>query len=258
MGARRRPARRRHAAVRHRQAGPRREGPDHHQLGGLQAPLGQGRDRHAVARHLGDHPVPGRGEEGRREPRRHRLHAVPGPGGRQRSARPSAPTTTRPSTSTPKHKEAARAWIDWFTDKSGYAEDNLAISPLKDAPLPDGAEAVRRRGREVHRAGRRRGREGQADRQRSPRSASSSPSTARTSSTSPAARARAASTTSSPTSARSGPRPQASRGRPMTHAGTARPRQRGTGKAAAGGRRRPPRRAPPRRRRRAGRAPGGG
>jgi len=34
------------------------------------------------------------------------------------------------------HKEAARAWIDWFTDKSGYDKDNLAISPLKDAPLP--------------------------------------------------------------------------------------------------------------------------
>ncbi|MFH9890196.1 ABC transporter substrate-binding protein [Streptomyces luteogriseus] len=35
------------------------------------------------------------------------------------------------------HKDAARAWIDWFTDKSGYARDNLALSPLKDAPLPD-------------------------------------------------------------------------------------------------------------------------
>ncbi|MCL8014190.1 ABC transporter substrate-binding protein [Streptomyces sp. AS02] len=35
------------------------------------------------------------------------------------------------------HKEAARAWIDWFTDKSGYAADNLALSPLKSAPLPD-------------------------------------------------------------------------------------------------------------------------
>ncbi|GAA4041545.1 extracellular solute-binding protein [Streptomyces shaanxiensis] len=35
------------------------------------------------------------------------------------------------------HKEAARAWIDWFTDKSGYAADNLALSPLKTAPLPD-------------------------------------------------------------------------------------------------------------------------
>ncbi|KPI10468.1 extracellular solute-binding protein family 1 [Actinobacteria bacterium OK074] len=35
------------------------------------------------------------------------------------------------------HKEAARAWVDWFTDKSGYDKDNLAISPLKDAPLPD-------------------------------------------------------------------------------------------------------------------------
>ncbi|WP_285513537.1 ABC transporter substrate-binding protein [Streptomyces sp. NBRC 14336] len=35
------------------------------------------------------------------------------------------------------HKEAARAWIDWFTDESGYDRDNLAISPRKDAPLPE-------------------------------------------------------------------------------------------------------------------------
>ncbi|UUU30239.1 extracellular solute-binding protein [Streptomyces sp. CA-210063] len=35
------------------------------------------------------------------------------------------------------HKEAARAWIDWFTDKSGYAADNLSISTLKDDPLPE-------------------------------------------------------------------------------------------------------------------------
>ncbi|WP_030954169.1 ABC transporter substrate-binding protein, partial [Streptomyces sp. NRRL S-481] len=35
------------------------------------------------------------------------------------------------------HKAAARAWIDWFTDKSGYAADNLALSPLRSAPLPD-------------------------------------------------------------------------------------------------------------------------
>ncbi|MFJ4521316.1 ABC transporter substrate-binding protein [Streptomyces sp. NPDC088810] len=34
------------------------------------------------------------------------------------------------------HKDAARAWIDWFTDKSGYDKDNLAISPLRAAPLP--------------------------------------------------------------------------------------------------------------------------
>lgn len=34
------------------------------------------------------------------------------------------------------HKAAARAWVDWFTDKSTYAQDNLAISPLNDAPLP--------------------------------------------------------------------------------------------------------------------------
>ncbi|MFE9439793.1 extracellular solute-binding protein [Streptomyces sp. NPDC006602] len=36
-----------------------------------------------------------------------------------------------------KNKPAARAWIDWFTDKSGYDKDNLAISPLNDAPLPE-------------------------------------------------------------------------------------------------------------------------
>lgn len=35
------------------------------------------------------------------------------------------------------HKEAARAWIDWFTDKSGYAADNLTLSPVKGAPLPE-------------------------------------------------------------------------------------------------------------------------
>jgi raffinose/stachyose/melibiose transport system substrate-binding protein len=34
------------------------------------------------------------------------------------------------------HKAAARAWIDWFTDKSGYDRDNLAISPLKAASMP--------------------------------------------------------------------------------------------------------------------------
>jgi ABC-type glycerol-3-phosphate transport system substrate-binding protein len=35
-----------------------------------------------------------------------------------------------------KHKDAARAWIDWFTERSGYDKDNLAVSPLKDGPLP--------------------------------------------------------------------------------------------------------------------------
>lgn len=34
------------------------------------------------------------------------------------------------------HKEAARAWIDWFTDKSGYDRDNLAVSPLQNAAMP--------------------------------------------------------------------------------------------------------------------------
>jgi ABC-type glycerol-3-phosphate transport system substrate-binding protein len=36
-----------------------------------------------------------------------------------------------------KYKEAARAWIDWFTDKSTYGKDNLAISPLKNASMPE-------------------------------------------------------------------------------------------------------------------------
>ncbi|BFO16467.1 hypothetical protein SHKM778_28550 [Streptomyces sp. KM77-8] len=44
------------------------------------------------------------------------------------------------------HKEAARAWIDWFTDKSGYAAANLALSPLKDAPLPDILEPYEAKG----------------------------------------------------------------------------------------------------------------
>ncbi|MFD5655843.1 ABC transporter substrate-binding protein [Streptomyces hirsutus] len=35
------------------------------------------------------------------------------------------------------HKAAARAWIDWFTDESGYAQANLALSPLKADPLPE-------------------------------------------------------------------------------------------------------------------------
>ncbi|WP_328917611.1 MULTISPECIES: ABC transporter substrate-binding protein [unclassified Streptomyces] len=35
-----------------------------------------------------------------------------------------------------KHKAAARAWIDWFTDKSGYVQTNQAVPSLKGAPLP--------------------------------------------------------------------------------------------------------------------------
>ncbi len=35
------------------------------------------------------------------------------------------------------HKAAARAWIDWFTDTSGYAADNLTLSPVKGDPLPE-------------------------------------------------------------------------------------------------------------------------
>jgi raffinose/stachyose/melibiose transport system substrate-binding protein len=34
------------------------------------------------------------------------------------------------------HPQAARAWIDWFTDKSGYAQDQGAIPTPKAAALP--------------------------------------------------------------------------------------------------------------------------
>ncbi|OII69583.1 ABC transporter substrate-binding protein [Streptomyces sp. CC77] len=35
------------------------------------------------------------------------------------------------------NKPAARAWIDWFTEKSGYAAAEGAVSAVKAAPLPD-------------------------------------------------------------------------------------------------------------------------
>ncbi|MFI0166327.1 ABC transporter substrate-binding protein [Streptomyces sp. NPDC017095] len=34
------------------------------------------------------------------------------------------------------HKEAARAWIDWFTQKSGYSATEGAVPALKSAPMP--------------------------------------------------------------------------------------------------------------------------
>ncbi len=34
------------------------------------------------------------------------------------------------------NKAAARAWLDWFTDKSGFAKDQGSIPTLKGAPLP--------------------------------------------------------------------------------------------------------------------------
>lgn len=34
------------------------------------------------------------------------------------------------------HKEAARAWLDWFTDKSTYAQDQGDVPTLKNAALP--------------------------------------------------------------------------------------------------------------------------
>ena len=36
-----------------------------------------------------------------------------------------------------KNKPAARAWLDWFTDKSTYAADSGALSTLKGAPSPE-------------------------------------------------------------------------------------------------------------------------
>ncbi|GAB2908668.1 MULTISPECIES: ABC transporter substrate-binding protein [Streptomyces] len=48
-----------------------------------------------------------------------------------------------------KHKAAARAWVDWFTDKSGYAEDNLSIATLKNAPLPESLQPYEERGVEL-------------------------------------------------------------------------------------------------------------
>jgi len=34
------------------------------------------------------------------------------------------------------HKEAARAWVDWFTDKSGFAQDEALLPTLKTGELP--------------------------------------------------------------------------------------------------------------------------
>jgi ABC-type glycerol-3-phosphate transport system substrate-binding protein len=38
------------------------------------------------------------------------------------------------------HKPAARAWIDWFTEKSGYAAEEGAVSALRSAALPSTLE----------------------------------------------------------------------------------------------------------------------
>lgn len=35
------------------------------------------------------------------------------------------------------NKEAARAWLDWFINESGFAVDTGAISPVKGAELPE-------------------------------------------------------------------------------------------------------------------------
>jgi len=48
----------------------------------------------------------------------------------------SAPDYLEGVSSKSKNQPTARAWIDWFTDKSGYAASQGAISTAKDAPLP--------------------------------------------------------------------------------------------------------------------------
>ncbi|MEV5885194.1 extracellular solute-binding protein [Streptomyces sp. NPDC052020] len=35
------------------------------------------------------------------------------------------------------HKAAARAWIDWFTNESGYSENEGAVPAVKTSPMPD-------------------------------------------------------------------------------------------------------------------------
>ena len=44
------------------------------------------------------------------------------------------------------HKEAARAWIDWFTDKSGFATAQGSVPTLADAPLPSSLQPYEQQG----------------------------------------------------------------------------------------------------------------
>ncbi|WP_030434471.1 ABC transporter substrate-binding protein [Actinoplanes subtropicus] len=44
------------------------------------------------------------------------------------------------------HKEAARAWLDWFVDKSTYAQDQELLPTLKSAPLPGTMKAYQEAG----------------------------------------------------------------------------------------------------------------
>lgn len=46
-------------------------------------------------------------------------------------------------------KAAARAWLDWFVDESGYYEDSGSISPLIDDPLPEQLAAFEEEGVEL-------------------------------------------------------------------------------------------------------------
>ena len=108
------------------------------------------------------------------------------------------------------HKAAARAWIDWFTDKSGYARGQPGHLPAQGRPAARRAQAVHGRRRQVHRASTTPTRRtGQAHRQRRPRSASTSPDYRQElvdlARGAPQGRA---STASSGTSASAGPTPQ--------------------------------------------------
>ncbi|MEV6110687.1 extracellular solute-binding protein [Streptomyces sp. NPDC051940] len=48
-----------------------------------------------------------------------------------------------------KHKEAARAWIEWFTGESGYPANEKAVSTLKSDPLPEALQPFTEAGVEL-------------------------------------------------------------------------------------------------------------
>ena len=73
------------------------------------------------------------GGQGGQDPRRHRLHAVPGPGRTASSTAVIAGDYKNAINIHSKHKAAARAWIDWFANNSNYATDQGGVSPLVEA-----------------------------------------------------------------------------------------------------------------------------
>ena len=125
-------------------AGADRGRPHDHQLGAVQGADSASGKIAPMA--LGSWAIPQMQDAARRRrrTRRHRLHAVPRPG-RRRVPLGDRPATTRTaSTSTPRHKAAARGWVDWFADESGYATDQGGLSPRLDGPTPAHARGLRR------------------------------------------------------------------------------------------------------------------